>query len=104
MFLIPILILSTIVTFAIAFTAYPKFPMAIRGLTLFLLITAIAGAYIFFLAPRDYMLRIPEEFATILHPYVVVFVTVAATSLLIGASVGAFSSCLRQNRGNSIDP
>ena len=78
----------------LAFAAYPSFPRIVKLATAFLVGISSLGLFMLFLAPRDYLQRVPEQLTTVLHPYMIGLFTVPAIFLFFGVSIGAFTSCL----------
>ena len=95
------LIILTLISGLVAFAAYPFFPRIIQFVTVLMVSIPAVGLFILFLAPRDYMQRIPEQLNTILHPYMIAPISVVAIFLFFGVSIGAFSSCLYSKRNRS---
>jgi hypothetical protein len=96
-----ILIILSIAAGLVAFRTYPRFPKTVKLATVLLLGISATGPLILFLAPSNYLQRIPEQLTTVLHPYIIALITVSCIFLLFGVGIGAYYSCLNSSHKRS---
>jgi hypothetical protein len=96
-----LLIILSIAAGLVAFLTYPRFPKTIKSATAILLGILVTGSLILFLAPNDYLQRIPEQLTTVLHPYIIALTMLTSVLLLFGVGIGAYYSCLNSRHKRS---